>query len=104
MINNDTNSDLVISVASLKSNSPSFSGSFSSENSSTTLSVSSNSTLVPFPRTSANSSSKSLKKKVSDLRCSEIRWFYRKETDSKWISFTGFFNLFMKQYILFFRV
>lgn len=29
------------------------------------------------------------RKKVCELTCNEIRWFYRKEGDTKWISFKG---------------
>lgn len=41
-----------------------------------------------------NSNSKPLRKKVLDLKCSEIRWFYKKENDSKWSLFTGLFFIF----------
>lgn len=29
------------------------------------------------------------KRKVKELDCSEVRWFYRREADTKWTAFRG---------------
>jgi hypothetical protein len=32
-----------------------------------------------------------VKRKVTELRCAEIRWFYKRKEDTKWLPFQGLF-------------
>jgi hypothetical protein len=49
--------------------------------------VSTTITTAPTPVKIAGT--KPVKKKVTELLCSEIRWFYEKQGDSKWTPFRG---------------
>lgn len=105
MTSGETSQFSAMSSASMTLNGSSWNGPFSSQLPLTTSSVSSTSTLVPNTRTLVvNSATKPTRKKVSDLKCSEIRWFYRKENDSKWTSFTGniYFTIFCNLIFLFY--
>uniref|UniRef100_A0A0N5A9H1 DDHD domain-containing protein n=1 Tax=Syphacia muris TaxID=451379 RepID=A0A0N5A9H1_9BILA len=41
---------------------------------------------------------RSKKRRVSDLRCAEVRWFYRKVGETKWTPFKGRDSLFLEVY------